>query len=180
VVEERERRSTPRADPLQLGVDMRALRADLILGIIVVVAAAIYLVMDSQLRSARIGDPLGPKAFPALVGGGLILSAILLFIETWKKRRALEDTRVKPRTAEEKHVFLLLVGMVIWTGVYYFFFERLGYLIATPLFIIGLLSYFNRRRYVTNLSVAIGFTAVVYLLFSILLGVPLPTGPFDI
>jgi putative tricarboxylic transport membrane protein len=159
---------------------MRALRADLWLAVTVIVVAAIYLHADFELPSARLGDPLGPKAFPALVGGGLILSALLLFLETWNKRRVLEDTPAEPRSKSQKHVALVLVGMVAWTAVYYYVFEMLGYLIATPLFLFGLLSYFNKGKYVTNALVAVCFTAAVYLLFSILLGVPLPTGPLDL
>jgi putative tricarboxylic transport membrane protein len=159
---------------------MRALRADLWLAITVIVVAAIYLHADYGLRKASLGDPLGPKAFPALVGGGLILSAILLVFETWRKRRALEAKNIEPRGKDDKHVALLLVGMIVWTGLYYYVFETVGYPIATPIFLFGLLSYFNTGRYVTNVLVAVCFAAAVYFLFSILLGVPLPTGPLDL
>ena len=159
---------------------MRALRADLWLAVTVIVVAAIYLHADYGLRQANLGDPLGPKAFPALVGGGLILSALLLMFETWTKRRALEDTGIEPRSAGQKHVALVLVGRIVWAGIYYYVFETIGYLLATPVFLFGLLSYFNKGKYLTNVLVAGGFTAVVYLLFSILLGVPLPTGPLDL
>jgi putative tricarboxylic transport membrane protein len=159
---------------------MRALRADLWLAVTVIIVAAIYLHADYGLRKANLGDPLGPKAFPALVGGGLILSALLLLFETWTKRRALHDTRIEPRSKDEKHVILVLLAMIVWTGIYYYFFEIAGYLIATPIFLLGLVSYFNKGKYLTNVLVAGGFTAAVYLLFSILLGVPLPLGPFEL
>ncbi len=158
---------------------MSAHRADAALAAVAIVGAGAYLLLDWNLPSARIGDPLGPRAFPALIGGGLVLSGLLLFLETWKKRR-LAASPVEPRSAEQKHVPLLLAAMVAWTALYYLSFDRLGYLIATPLFILGLLSYFNRRRHVANLAVAAGFTIVVYLLFSTLLGVPLPAGPLPI
>ena len=155
-------------------------RADAALAAVAIVGAAAYLLLDWNLPSARIGDPLGPRAFPALIGAGLVLSGLLLFLETWKKRRIAASGPAEPRSAEQKHVALLLAGMVAWTALYYLSFDRLGYLIATPLFILGLLSYFNRRRHAVNLVVAAGFTIVVYLLFSTLLGVPLPAGPLPI
>ena len=159
---------------------MRALKADAILAVTIIIMATVYLAVDASLPSARLGDPLGPKAFPALIGGGLILSAVLLLAETWNKRRALADTASAGRTAADKNLTLVLAAMVIWTGLYYFAFESLGYPIATPLFLLGLLSYFNRGRHGVNLAVALGFTVVVYLLFSTFLGVPMPTGPLPI
>jgi putative tricarboxylic transport membrane protein len=159
---------------------MRALRADFMLAAVIIIVAAIYLFADAGLRTAHIGDPLGPKAFPALVGGGLILSAVLLVFETLAKRRTLEDRMIEPRTKDEKHLVLVMIGMVVWSGLYYYVFETLGYPLATPLFLFGLLSYFNQRKYMTNVLVALGFTGIVYLLFSILLGVPLPSGPLPL
>jgi putative tricarboxylic transport membrane protein len=155
-------------------------RTDAALAAVAIVGAAAYLLLDWNLPSARIGDPLGPRAFPALIGGGLVLSGLLLLLETWTKRQRAADEATAPRSAEQKHVALLLLAMAGWTALYYVSFDRLGYLIATPLFILGLLCYFNRRRHAMNLAVAAGFTIVVYLLFSTLLGVPLPAGPLPI
>jgi putative tricarboxylic transport membrane protein len=162
------------------GATRRALRADAFAAIVFLVVAATYLLLDARLPTARIGDPLGPKAFPALVGGGLVLSALLLLLETRRNRRALGAVVADRRPATDRWVVLLLAGMVAWSALYYACFELLGYLIATPLFILGLLACFNRRRPGLNLAVAIGFTIVVYLLFSVGLGVPLPTGPLPI
>jgi len=43
-----------------------------------------------------------------------------------------------------------------------------------------LLSHFHRGHHIVNVCVAVGFTGVVYALFSLFLGVPLPTGPLPI
>jgi putative tricarboxylic transport membrane protein len=43
-------------------------------------------------------------------------------------------------------------------------------------YLLGLLLYFNRNRIKTNLAIALGVTVVFDLLFSQLLGVPMPTG----
>jgi hypothetical protein len=54
--------------------------------------------------------------------------------------------------------------------------ERVGYLICTLVFLGGLLSCFNRRRYWTNAIVAIAFTLIVDALFTYALGTPLAEG----
>lgn len=160
---------------------MRALKAEIGLAVGVIIFATAYLFTDSQLPSAHIGDPLGPKAFPALVGGGLIISGLLLLAEIWKKHRA-DDGRhaVEPRVPVNKRQLLILAAMVAWTALYYWSFERVGYLIATPIFLFGLLSHFHRGHLRANAVIAICFAGVVYALFSLLLGVPLPSGPLPI
>ena len=84
-------------------------------------------------------------------------------------------TRNMPYRSRNKHPFIL-IGMVVWTAIYYLCFERAGYLYPTSVFLFGLLSYFNRNRHKTNLAIALGVTVVFDLLFSQLLGVPMPTG----
>jgi putative tricarboxylic transport membrane protein len=159
---------------------MRALRADVALAICVILGAAIYLWADSTLKAARIGDPLGPKAFPALIGAGLILSGILLLFEVRRKSREAKPLPVAGAPVADRSRPLILCAMVAWTALYYATFEYLGYLIATPIFLFGLLANFHRGHHWVNLAVALGFTLVVYALFSLLLGVPLPTGPLPI
>ncbi|SAL27614.1 Tripartite tricarboxylate transporter TctB family protein [Caballeronia sordidicola] len=168
---------------------MKSIKGDVQLAIGVIVVALVYLYMDMRLPEMRLGDPLGPKAFPALVGVGLISAALLLLLEHRSKMRAPPHAVAKPSADEPgtnasgdapKHNPLILVGMVVWTAFYYVCFERVGYLIATSVFLFGLLSYFNRERHKTNIAVALGFTLVFDLLFSLVLGVPMPAGLLSI
>jgi putative tricarboxylic transport membrane protein len=179
---------------------MKSVKGDIWLAIVVIVGAAIYLYMDVQLPEVRLSDPLGPKAFPALVGIGLLVSALLLLFEARAKARhpaPLVEAPVEAKAApaaethdEDAHASatdsasgtatkrpaLVLIGMVLWTIAYYAAFDRAGYLISTMVFLIGLLSYFNRKRIKMNLAVAVGATVVFYMLFSHLLDVPMPRG----
>jgi len=221
---------------------MKSVKGDVWLAIVVIVGAAIYLYLDLQLPEVRLSDPLGPKAFPALVGVGLISSALLLLFEGHSKaRHAAHPERIEngketeanaqkqpdtvtPRFALEartdtstalygqesgtaaatatatatasgnehadshadaadssdanpkKLPRYVLVGMLLWTVAYYFCFDRAGYLLSTTVFLLGLLSYFNRKRHKTNFAVAIGVAVVLDLLFSQLLSVPMPQG----
>jgi putative tricarboxylic transport membrane protein len=205
------------------GGDMKSVKGDVWLAIVVIVGAAIYLYMDMQLPEVRLSDPLGPKAFPALVGVGLIAGALLLLLESRSKTRHLANAHqalqeqagtkadaesatlnIAPAAAASGHTELteperlaahdavnadaaksqaglkhpryVLIGMVLWTMAYYYFFERAGYLVATSVFLLGLLSYFNRKRMKSNIAIALGVAVVLYLLFSQLLSVPMPTG----
>jgi putative tricarboxylic transport membrane protein len=168
---------------------MKSFKGDVQLAIGVIVIAVVYLYMDMQLPEVRLGDPLGPKAFPALVGVGLIASALLLLLEHRHKVRAKPHSVSRPAADEPgtnaagdapRHNPLILVGVAAWTALYYTCFERVGYLVATTVFLFGLLSYFHRKRHKTNIAVALGFTLVFDLLFSLVLGVPMPAGLLSI
>jgi putative tricarboxylic transport membrane protein len=146
-----------------------------------VIGALIYLYADSQLPLVRIGDPLGPKIFPAIIGGGLLLSGLLLMLETYRKRQqvvsaaAPSPQAVAPAPQDRQRPGVLL-GMLAWTVIYYFAFEPVGYLVSTVVFLLGLLTMFHRKKPRTNLAVALGFTAVIYAIFTQLLHVPMPQG----
>ncbi|USU20650.1 tripartite tricarboxylate transporter TctB family protein [Paraburkholderia fungorum] len=169
---------------------MKSIKGDVWLAFCVITLAVVYLYMDMRLPEVRLSDPLGPKAFPALVGVGLIASALTLLLEGRNRHRSHShiDTAVRPASAaaaevqhassarESKNHPLILIGMVAWTALYYLAFERVGYLLATSIFLFGLLIYFNRNRLKTNLAIALGVTVFFDLLFSQLLGVPMPTG----
>ena len=151
---------------------MKAVMPDVVLAICVIAGALVYLYADTSLPLMRIGDPLGPKAFPALIGMGLLISALLLLYEAWQKHRT---TEVRRHRVDFRQIGILC-AMVAWTAIYYSAFEYAGYIISTLIFLFGLLSFFHRGHYRANLAIAIGFTACVDLLFSQGLGVPLPTG----
>src|SRR5262249_45361025 len=51
---------------------------DRVLAVTVMAGALVYLYADMQLPRPAIGDALGPKVFPALIGIGLFLSGLML------------------------------------------------------------------------------------------------------
>jgi putative tricarboxylic transport membrane protein len=149
-----------------------------------VIGAVIYLYADSQLPLVRIGDPLGPKIFPAIIGGGLLLSGLLLMLETYRKRQQIVSVSaapaaMQPHAPADRQRPGVLICMLAWTVVYYFAFEPVGYLVSTVIFLLGLLTMFHRRKPLTNLAVALGFTAVIYTIFTQLLHVPMPQGVLE-
>jgi putative tricarboxylic transport membrane protein len=59
--------------------------------------------------------------------------------------------------------------------VYYFVFNELGFVVATSVFLLPLMAYFNRGKWIANVASAIGFSALIYWLF-VKLDVNLPSG----
>lgn len=180
---------------------MKSIKPDAWLALCVIAGALVYLYSDLRMPVAHIGDALGPRAFPALIGCALVLAGVLLLVETRNKSRlaaaapssdsalqaeaelgqaseAAPGVTVNPH--QGRHQAIVLLAMVAWTGIYYTCFERVGYLVSTIVFLGTLLSYFHRRHYLTNFLVAVGFALIVDFLFSHLLNVPLPAGILSI
>jgi putative tricarboxylic transport membrane protein len=166
---------------------MKTLKPEFWLAICVIIGASIYLYADYQMPVSRMGDALGPRAFPALVGCGLLLAGALLLIEAFSKSDVkkpstyTETATGEPLTPKERlRQSGILVAMVAWTALYYTVFEEVGYLISTVVFLGVLLSYFHRGHHRANFLTAVGFALIVNLLFTHLLNVPLPAGIFSI
>ena len=154
--------------------------ADWILAVCTAIGAVVYLNADSKLPQLQVGDPMGPQVFPALIGIGLLGSALLLMAETWRKHRAAAEPRPDPDLGakEARAHRLILAGMVLWTALYYLAFEPLGYLLSTLLYTFVLLACFNRGRWLVNVACAVGFTLAAYAVFTRFLQVALPQGVF--
>jgi putative tricarboxylic transport membrane protein len=155
--------------------------ADWILAVCTVIGAVVYLKADSKLPQLQVGDPMGPQVFPALIGIGLLGSALLLMVETWRKRhRPAAQPQPDPGlgSRDARIHGLILAGMVLWTALYYWAFEPLGYLLSTLLYMFVLLACFNRGRWLLNFACAAGFTLAAYAVFTRFLQVALPPGVF--
>ncbi len=149
--------------------------ADRAIIICTVVLAALYFYAISGIRVPQLGDPLGPRACPILIGIGLLLAAALLALESRRARIAgREASEVAPPA--EPHHYPVLVGAIVATALYFALFERLGYPVATSLYLLAMTGYFNRGRWPANLFTSILFGLGSYYTFTELLGIRLPQG----
>jgi putative tricarboxylic transport membrane protein len=139
------------------------------------VLAAVYFYATSQIPSLEIGDPLGPKAFPRLLGIGLLITAGILLMEILRARK--NPPVVDPATpAEEPPHWPLLGGVVVWTAAYFSIFTTLGFILSTTIYLLGMTAYFNRGRWTMNILTSVLFSAGSYIMFTKLLGVTLAQG----
>ena len=148
--------------------------ADRVIFVCIIVLTAVYFYATQQIPSLEIGDPLGPKAFPRLLGIGLLVTAGLLFAEMWraKKNGTQENAAQK---AEERGHYKVIAAVVVWTAIYLAVFELLGYVISTAVYLIVLTAYFNRGKWVANVLTAVLFSVLTHVMFQAL-GVTLPKG----
>lgn len=140
-----------------------------------VLLAALYLFAAEQLPSLTIGDPLGPRAFPRLLGAGLIIVATLLAVEMLRARKRA-PAEAPQRESGAPRAYAIVASAALWTFAYILVFERLGYVAATTVYVFALTAYFNRGRWVVNTLTSVLFCLASYFLFTRILGVTLPGG----
>jgi putative tricarboxylic transport membrane protein len=144
------------------------LKADRILAGCIALVAIAYLYGTFQIREIAIGGPVGPRAFPMLLGAALLLAAALLVAETFAKSYAAAPLDLPGLKS--------IAGTLLWLGCYAAVFEWLGYLIATTIFLIVLMAVLHPRHWVANIVTAILFAIASYALFDKVLGARLATG----
>ncbi len=114
---------------------------------------------------------LPPKAqiYPIFVTSLLFLLTITHMIITIAKEKSNEKS---PFHSIERRQ---LSFVVITSGIYIALISLLGYVTSTIIYLVIVLLGFNTSKKM-SLIITIGFSAFIYVLFKILLKVPLPTG----
>ena len=148
--------------------------ADRVIFVCTIVIAAVYFYATTLIPTLEIGDPLGPKAFPRLLGVCLLIGAGLLFIELWKDRKAPVPRPAHSPSHDWRHLWVL-AGVTVWTGAYYVVFEKAGYIVATSGYLLALMVWFNRGKWIANVASAVLFSVLSYVMF-LKLDVNLPKG----
>ena len=144
-----------------------------------ILIAVVYLYATTLIPTLEIGDPLGPKAFPRLLGACLLIAAGLLALEMWRDHKAKVPPPAEGELAPWRHVGMI-ASVSAWTGLYYATFESLGYIVSTAIYLLALMAWFNRGKWVANVITAVLFSGLSYAMF-VGLDVRLPTGsvPFS-
>ena len=151
------------------------MKSDRIVIAFAVLLAAVYAYATEQIPTLEIGDPMGAKAIPRLLTVALLVSAGLLWLES----RLTAKNAAPTESAEPAEVWRyrrVIFVAVVWTVLYFVVFEPLGYAISTSIYLLALMAYFNRGRWVMNVLSAVLFSLGSYLAFTRLFGSTLPSG----
>lgn len=140
--------------------------------------AVIYTVLAFRLDFLGQGGTLGPGFFPQIIGVTLV---ILLGVEGLLRRTAPGErlsassstphATVRPsHGADARKIALLTIAFAAalpWAGA----------LLSMAAFLLASLSVVHGKRWGVNLAVALLVPGLLFLLFGVWLGVPLPAGP---
>lgn len=150
----------------------RRFKRELVVAAAAAVAGIVYLVAVAALPRAAISDPLGPTAFPILLGVLMLIGAVVQVAEIVLGRAepAASDAGDSPRFDP---IVLAGIASLIAFAV---LLDTLGFVVAMALQMAFLTQLLDRTRWKLNFAASIGFAVGVYLLFATLLDVALPRG----
>jgi len=143
-------------------------------GLIAAVVGGIYLVTTMLLPEMTMGDKLGPKLFPAIVGIAAILAGIILMIQDRKPGKASKKANfgfVTNKPAWIKILIITVLGLAYGLAM-----DPLGFIVPTAVFMFCIATIINQGRLVQNVIIGVAFSVITYGVFGIALQLSLPRG----
>ena len=142
--------------------------SDRIFGLIILFVALAYIASATQIQSSFLADPVGPKAFPILIGAVCILSALVLIFRPdpdpeWPKRATF---------------WALLISVIVLVA-YAYALKPLGFIVPTA-FAAGIMSYQISPNLRTAMLAGTGLSTGLFVIFKFILGLGLIAFPKEL
>ncbi len=139
--------------------------SDRIFGLVVLMGALAYMASATQIQTSFLADPVGPKAFPMLVGAVAAISALVLIFKpdpdpNWPVLRTFGSLGIA----------------VIVLICYAYALKPLGFIIPTAI-TAAILSYQISPRPVPAIAAGAGLSVGLFVLFKFALGLGLIAFP---
>jgi putative tricarboxylic transport membrane protein len=146
------------------------------------VLAGAYTVMAFEMEMRSEGGQIGPGFFPRIVGLGMLVGLSFAIVravrggQTSAEAPVDEEGQPEDVGGDASTDPRAVVAAVACMALFYVVFEPLGALLASVLFLAGVLTFVNRGHHVANAILSVAVPLGLYLMFEVLLGVGLQEG----
>lgn len=142
--------------------------SEIVVGGFCTVLGLFVLVDVATTPSIAANSAVGPGAFPAIIGAGLVIIGASLIFQAWTRRSdpaefPLLDLKAAAFGAA---AFALMILTMEW----------LGWIIAGSLMYLAVATAFGSRQYLKSLGLGVALTTATFLLFDYGLDLSLPAG----
>ncbi|EDP61292.1 putative tricarboxylic transport membrane protein [alpha proteobacterium BAL199] len=142
--------------------------SDRVLGAVCLVLGLAFMFGASRIQTGFILDPLGPKTFPMIIGGILVVSSIVPLVKPdpapgWPSAQAMME---------------IALALAVFVG-YAVVLPELGFVPATAL-AAAALSWRLGNTPLKSILCGVGIAVGIYVVFHLILGLSLAKGPLGI
>jgi putative tricarboxylic transport membrane protein len=140
--------------------------SDRIFGLIIIAVALGFIASATQIQVSFLADPIGPKTFPYMIGGVLIVAALSLLIQP-------DADPVWPPVSTFGRLTMTVLVLIGYT----YALKPLGFLVPTAL-AAGIISYQITPRPLNAALTGFGLAIGLFLIFKYALGLGLVAFPW--
>ena len=137
------------------------IKADRIFGLVMMLVALGYLFSATHIQTSFLSDPVGPRVFPYMIGGAVILCSLVLVFRP-------DANADWPGLGT---ILQLAIALAVLIG-YASAVRPLGFIIPTAV-AAGVLSYQINPKPVSALLTGVGLSVGLFVLFKMILGLGL-------
>jgi len=164
-------------------------KSNIIIGILLLALSIFYYLSTRGLPPPSKTENLGSAFFPHLLAIVLALLSLMLIFNAFLFRSPSDQEEEKSAIAGGERLeedsftaegisYKFLLGTIGASILYVILLPVIGYVIVTPIFLIGMIRLLGKKQWLHNIAISILLTVSLYLLFGKMLGVALPPGLF--
>ncbi len=142
--------------------------SELVIGIACIALGVAVFIAAGNLQQVKLG--IGPSGFPKFIAVVLAILGLAQTVTT------LSSGVEAPKVDVDKRAASLFIAAVAMSVAYVMLVTQVGFIIMTPLLLIGMMYLFGERSIVKMLIIAIITTICIWLLFTKVFLIFLPTG----
>lgn len=151
-------------------------REDVWVGIVSVLLGIFVLILSAAFHEDTALDIAGPGGLPTILAWSILAIGVIHIVGAYYAPKSKEDSKAKLAKEFEAAKPILRIALVC--VLYILLLEYIGYLIATPLLMMGIMWTINVRDKKSLLLTSVVTTIILYLIFNVALKVKLPMGFF--
>lgn len=145
-------------------------KANFVVSGLFAVFAIVIIAISMGYPPSNHGVP-GPGMFPIIIACLILLSALILVIQTLRMPKA-KDTKIDLKSKNILNVYITMAGLV----VYVVLLPMIGLIVTTSIMLALYIRWFGKRAWWKCILISVLFTMGIFLLFGSVLNVPMRFG----
>jgi len=144
-------------------------KSNIIFGILFIIFSIWVIIFTLNNFPAGVNNVPGPAMFPVIISGIMILSSLLIILHYLRLK---EDATINWLSDDKKRVYLVMAIITLYIILVPIF----GFYVMSFILLMGLIKWFRNKGFVYTGIVSIAILGFVFLVFNIVLRVPLNFG----